>query len=154
MNVNVNAAPSQPPPGARPKVLVINDSPDFLTVMRELLTDEGGYEVATLDQSEGVVRQVSSTPPDLIILDVVFRSGPSGLEVAEQLAAAAETARIPVLFCTALSERDLAEDVRDLVTSRNQRIIYKPFDIEDLLSQVGDMLHQKDNLASTSMVSG
>jgi CheY-like chemotaxis protein len=152
MNAIANADPSQHVTASRPKILVINDSPEFLSVMRDLLTDEGGYEVATLDQSEGVVVQVTGAPPDLIILDIVFRRGPSGLEIAEELAAASETTGIPVLFCTARSEREIADDVRDLITSRNQRIIYKPFDIDDLLRQVGDMLHQKDNLASTSVV--
>src|SRR3712207_2730897 len=76
----------------RQKILVINDSPDFLTFMREFLTIEGGYEVATYDQSERVLEQVTSSPPDLIILDIVFRNGPSGLDVANQLAEAADAA--------------------------------------------------------------
>lgn len=124
----------------RQKILVINDSPDFLTFMREFLTDEGGYDVATLDQSEGVVEQVTSAPPDLIILDVVFRNGRSGLTVADELAAVAELANIPVLFCTALAERDLAADVRELAASRNQHIIYKPFDVGHLLDTLAKML--------------
>lgn len=122
------------------KILVINDSPDFLTFMREFLTLEGGYEVATLDQSEGVIEQVTSKPPHLIILDIVFRSGPTGYEVAEALAAAAETAGIPVLFCTALSERDVAEEIRQRVHADEQRILYKPFDVDVLLRIVGEML--------------
>src|SRR4051794_6016849 len=65
--------------GGAPKVLVVNDSPDFLAMMREVLTTEGGYEVATLDQSEGVVEQASAAPPDLIIIDIIFRGGHSGL---------------------------------------------------------------------------
>lgn len=122
------------------KILVINDSPDFLTFMREFLSLEGGYEVATLDQSEGVIEQVTSKPPHLIILDIVFRSGPTGYEVAEALAAAAETAGIPVLFCTALSERDVAEEIRERVHDGEQRILYKPFDVDVLLRIVGEML--------------
>src|SRR5688572_7589595 len=50
----------------RPKILVVNDSPDFLTFMREFLTLEGGYDVATLDQSEGIIEQVTSAPPDML----------------------------------------------------------------------------------------
>ena len=126
--------------GAPQKILVINDSPDFLTFMREFLTLEGGYEVATLDQSEGVIEQVTAKPPHLIILDIVFRSGPTGYDVAEALAAAAETAGIPVLFCTALSERDVAEEVRERVHVGEQRILYKPFDVDVLLRIVGEML--------------
>lgn len=130
---------------ASQKILVINDSPDFLTFMHELLTLEGGYEVATLDQSEGVIEQVTAKPPHLIILDIVFRNGPSGYEVAESLAAAAQTAGIPVLFCTALSERDVAEDIRERVQSNEQRILYKPFDVDVLLRIVGEMLGDEED---------
>lgn len=126
----------------RPKILVVNDAPDFLAFMREFLSLEGGYDVATLDQSDGVIEQVSSVPPNLIIIDVVFRGGHTGYEIADRLAIAAETADIPILFCTALSERDIPEEVRTLLEERGQRILYKPFDVEDLLIQVQEMLRQ------------
>jgi DNA-binding response OmpR family regulator len=125
---------------SRQKILVINDSPDFLEFMREFLTLEGGYEVATYDQSEGVLEQVTRTPPDLIILDIVFRRGRSGLEVAEELSTVAETTGLPVLFCTALSEREIADDARTIITARNQRILYKPFDVDELLRHVRELL--------------
>ncbi len=125
-----------------PKILVVNDSPDFLAFMREFLSIEGGYDVATLDQSEGVIEQVTSLPPDLIVIDVVFRGGRTGYEIADRLAAAAVSADIPVLFCTALSARDIPDEVRTLLDERGQRILYKPFDVEELLTNVQEMLRQ------------
>lgn len=132
--------PSSSERGSAPKILVINDSPDFLGLMREILVFEGGYDVATLDQSEGVVRQISSDRPDMVILDIVFRQPPDGLAVADRLAEADDTRDLPVLFCTALAERDIAEDVRQTIDSRNQRILYKPFEIDTLLDIVAEML--------------
>jgi CheY-like chemotaxis protein len=126
--------------GLRPKILVVNDSPDFLTFMREFLTLEGGYEVATLDQSEGVIEQVTSAPPDLLIIDIVFRGAYTGFDIADRLALAAETANIPVLFCTALFEREVPEHVRELLIKRRHRILHKPFDVDDLLAQLQEML--------------
>lgn len=124
------------------KILVINDSPDFLEMMRGVLALEGGYEVATLDQSEGVVRQISRDRPDMIILDIVFRQPPDGLALAASLAEADDTRDLPVLFCTARSERDITEAARREIDSRKQRILYKPFDIDVLLSIVAEMLGQ------------
>jgi CheY-like chemotaxis protein len=126
----------------RPKILVVNDSPDFLTFMREFLTLEGGYEVATLDQSEGVIEQVTASLPDLIVLDIVFRGQYSGYDVADRLASAAETAGIPILFCTALFEREIPDHVRGLLAERQQRILHKPFDVDDLLVHLQEMLLQ------------
>jgi two-component system OmpR family response regulator len=124
----------------RYKILVINDAPEFLTFMREFLTVEGGFEVATLDQSEGAVKQATNDPPDLIVLDIVFRYGPSGLQVAESLSITAETANIPVLFCTALSPREVDADTQELAAARNQRILYKPFDLDELLRNINELL--------------
>jgi CheY-like chemotaxis protein len=124
----------------RHKILVVNDSPDFLAMMREVLTDEGGYEVATLDKSEGVVREVSARLPDLLIIDILFREGRAGLVIAEELAAVAETAHIPVLFCTALARANIADDVWQLAEQRGHQVLFKPFDLDDLLRVVGELL--------------
>ena len=125
---------------ARPKILVVNDSPDFLTFMREFLTLEGGYEVATLDQSEGVIEQVTSAPPDLLIIDIVFRGAYTGFDIADRLASAADTANIPVLFCTALFEREVPDHVREVLIQRGHRVLHKPFDVDDLLTHLHEML--------------
>lgn len=140
MTANSTVAPEATATRSDAKILVINDAPDFLDFMREFLTLEGGYEVATLDQSEGVVEQVTSAPPDLIILDIVFHRGRSGLDVAESLSASADTAGIPVLFCTALAEREIPAEQLARIAQRDQRIIFKPFDVDDLLRDVEELL--------------
>lgn len=133
----------------RAKILVINDSPEFLQLMREILAVEGGYEVATFDQSEGVVHQVSCDRPDLVILDVVFHMPPDGLTVAAELAEAEHTRDLPVLFCTALGERDIAEEAHREIHSRNQRILFKPFEIDTLLDIVSEMLKSSATMSSS-----
>ena len=122
------------------KILVVNDSPDFLTFMREFLTLEGGYEVAILDQSNGVIEQVSGSLPDLVILDIALRGGRSGYDIADSLAGAAETAGIPILFCTALFEREVSAHLRAMIAERGQRILHKPFDVDELLTHIQEML--------------
>lgn len=134
--------PDAVPATGQSKILVINDSPDFLSFMREFLTLEGGYEVATLDQSEGVIEQVTAAPPDLVILDVIMRGAFTGYEIADRLANVATTASIPILFCTALFEREIPADVRSLLIRRGHRVLHKPFDVDDLLTHVIEMLPQ------------
>lgn len=147
-------SPTSSERGSAPKILVINDSPDFLGMMREILACEGGYDVATLDQSEGVVRQISSDRPDMVILDIVFRQPPDGLAIADRLAEADDTCDLPVLFCTALAERDIAEDARQRIDSRNQRILYKPFEIDTLLDIVAGMLARSQGTLSAQQAAG
>lgn len=136
---------------SRPKkILVVNDSPDFLALMREILSTEGGYDVATLDQSEGVVREVTASPPSLLIIDIAFRRGRSGFDIADELAAAADTALIPVLFCTALSRTAIPDAIWETATARNRRVLFKPFDIDDLLGVVAELLAGPQPAATAS----
>jgi CheY-like chemotaxis protein len=140
--------------GRRQKILVVNDSPEFLAMMREVLADEGGYEVATLDKSEGVVREATARPPHLLIIDILFREGRVGLAIAEELAAAADTARIPVLFCTALARSNISDDVWELIQQRQHQVLFKPFDLDDLLRVVGDLLAGHNRASSPLEVAG
>jgi len=58
------------------KVLVADDEPDILEIVRYKLEAEG-YEVATASNGEEALQKARSVKPDLIILDVMmpFRTG-------------------------------------------------------------------------------
>src|SRR5690606_16372126 len=91
-------------------------------------------------QSEGFLVQISTDRPDMVILDVVFRQPPTGPAIAASLAESDDTRDLPVLFCTALAEQNIAEEIRQEIASRNQRILFKPFELDELLTMVADML--------------
>ncbi len=92
----------------RPIVLVVDDTPDNLSLMSELLRDE--YRVKIANGGEKALRIAHAAPaPDLILLDVMM-PGIDGYEVCARLKASPTTRDIPIIFLTAKS--DVADETR------------------------------------------
>lgn len=89
----------------KPTILIVDDSPEYATILIETLCDDFSTLIAT--GGERALALARAEPaPDLILLDVVM-SGMSGYEVCARLKDDARSARIPVIFMTALdAEQD------------------------------------------------
>ena len=86
----------------RPVILVVDDTPDNLTLMAELLQDR--YAIKVANNGERALRVAAGTPPpDLILLDIMMPDM-DGLEVARRLRADPATRDIPFIFLTARSQ--------------------------------------------------
>jgi putative two-component system response regulator len=86
----------------KPQVLVVDDTPDNLALMSDLLRETCKVRVA--NSGERALRLLANgTLPDLILLDIMM-PGMDGYEVIRQLKANPTTRDIPVLFLTAKSE--------------------------------------------------
>lgn len=81
------------------RVLIVDDDPEVVKLFSFVLR-RAGYEVETAPGGEAALRQVGTSLPDLIVLDVMM-PGLDGYEVARQLRAQAETAAIPIVMLTA-----------------------------------------------------
>lgn len=85
----------------QPTLLVVDDTPDNLMLMADLLKDR--YRVKVANSGEKALRVVLGDPlPDLILLDVMM-PGLSGHEVAAQLKGDPRTRDIPIIFLTAMA---------------------------------------------------
>jgi putative two-component system response regulator len=88
----------------KPTILVVDDTPDNLTLMMELL--KGEYTVKLANNGERALKLAAMSPhPDLILLDIMM-PGLDGYEVCQRLKANPQTRDIPVLFLTAKSAVD------------------------------------------------
>jgi putative two-component system response regulator len=86
----------------RNTILVVDDSPDNLTLISQLLKDT--YHVKVANSGERAIRIArADRPPDLILLDIMMPVM-SGYEVCRQLKADPATAEIPIIFLTAMTE--------------------------------------------------
>ncbi|MGY3859205.1 response regulator [Aeromonas intestinalis] len=82
-------------------VLVVDDTPDNLMLMAELLRDK--YRVKLANNGEKALRILAGDPlPDLILLDIMM-PGLSGLQVAERLQQDGRTRHIPIIFLTSMA---------------------------------------------------
>ncbi|MCB1924518.1 MAG: response regulator [Gammaproteobacteria bacterium] len=86
---------------SRATILVVDDAPDNIDVLRGILAERYNVHAATSGQT--ALRLAERQTPDLILLDVMMPTM-DGYEVCRHLKAAAETAHIPVIFVTARCE--------------------------------------------------
>ena len=90
-----------PASGERPVVLVVDDNPENLTVIGELL--QGEFRVRAANSGARALALAQLVPaPDLILLDVMM-PGMDGHEVLRRLRSDSLTAEIPVIFVTAMT---------------------------------------------------
>ncbi len=84
----------------KPVVLVVDDSPESIDILRGALCDL--FQVKAAIHGRLALDLVAKAPPDLVLLDVMMPDM-DGYEVCERLKANPETAAIPVVFVTTLS---------------------------------------------------
>lgn len=91
----------------RPKLLLVDDEPTNLHVLRHILQQD--YRLLYARDGEKALQLALQEQPDLILMDVMM-PGLSGYEVCQRLKLDPHTRAIPVIFITAMSDtRDEAE---------------------------------------------
>ncbi|MBK9347806.1 MAG: response regulator transcription factor [Burkholderiales bacterium] len=85
-------------------VLIVDDVPDNLAVLHDAL-DESGYTVLVATSGAAALQRAEQAVPDIILLDAMM-PGMDGFEVARRLKALAQTAHIPIVFMTGLTETE------------------------------------------------
>jgi len=83
-------------------ILVVDDEPDFVSIVRKNLEKEGFDVQVAYDGVEGL-EKVRQTPPDLIVLDVMMPEK-DGYEMCSELKSDEKYADIPVLMLTAVAD--------------------------------------------------
>ncbi len=83
-------------------ILVIDDEPDILELVRFGLTQEG-FSVATAMSATDGLAEIDKRVPDLLVLDLMLPDM-SGTEVCRRIRGNAKTAALPVVMLTARSE--------------------------------------------------
>lgn len=119
---------------AAPRILVVDDTPALLDVIRTCLEEEG-YQVRTCLESRYAVALARAEPPDVIMLDVVMPEV-SGWEVLAALRQDAGFTRTPVIVCTAYVEEALGRLAELKGPDQHLGLLPKPFEVEELLEVV------------------
>lgn len=117
------------------RILVVDDEPQNIIVMREIL--KAGYTViAATDGAKALSLAQSATPPDLIMLDIMM-PGIDGYEVLRRLRADPRTAGLPVILVTA---KDRIDDKLTGYELGSSDYITKPLDPVFVLNIVRKLL--------------
>ena|SRR5579872_4659247 len=128
------------------RILVVNDTQEILELFRMVLEEEGGYEVILAGFPIQEIDDIEDIKPDLIILDLVFGSEKTGMQMLQMLKMKRPTSTIPVIICTAAL--DLVREQEGYLTSQGVHLIYKPFDIDHLMTNVKRLLESHEHVSS------
>jgi two-component system cell cycle response regulator len=126
---------AQPESGPPARILVVDDEPQNLELMEAMLISSG-YEVSLASRGEEAITLAHEQKPDLILLDLMM-PGLSGFEVCARIKGDRETASIPVLFVTALSQ---ISDKERALAAGGDDFLSKPFHQAELLARVEALL--------------
>ncbi len=115
----------------RGNILIVDDLPDNLRLLRDTLSAQG-YKVRSATTGAMAIRAAQSPTTELILLDVKLPDL-DGYEVCKQLKSDEQTEDIPIIFLSALN--DTSNKVQGLAAG-GVDYISKPFQVEEVLARV------------------
>jgi CheY-like chemotaxis protein len=120
-----------------PRILVVDDTPALLDIIRKALEEEG-YSVRTCLESRYAVEMAQEWRPEVIMLDVVMPEV-SGWDVLAQLRAYPSFARTPVIVCTAYVAEAMGRLAELKGPDQHLGLLPKPFELDELIEVVGSV---------------
>jgi len=117
------------------KILVVDDDPVAVRLMKLSLTAEGFQVVTALSALEGL-RAVQTQRPDLILLDIMMPDM-DGVEMCRHLRSRPDTGDIPIVFLTAKTQLD--DKIKGLQAGGDDYIT-KPAEPREIVARVEAVL--------------
>lgn len=113
-------------------VLIVDDVPDNLAMLHDAL-DAAGYMVLVATNGEAALARAAQAQPDIVLLDALM-PGMDGFEVARRLKANPQTAPIPIVFMTGLTE---TEHLIAALAAGGVDYVTKPIKPAEVLARMG-----------------
>jgi DNA-binding response OmpR family regulator len=121
------------------RIAIVEDEADLASLLDYNLSHHG-YETQVLSGSEGALKALEASKPDLIVLDVML-PGMDGFELCRAIRQSTVLARTPVLFLTARS--DEVDRVLGLEIGGDDYMT-KPFSTRELIARVRAHLRREE----------
>lgn len=115
------------------KILVVDDEPKLVRLVREVLTATG-FSVLATGRGDEAIEMVALEQPDLVLLDIVLTGEIEGYEVARRVR---EFSDVPIIMLTAKARES---DVLRGFEAGTDDYITKPFNSKELLARVRAIL--------------
>lgn len=112
------------------KIGLVDDSVVLRTAIKNVLESFGYEVILEAGTSADLFRQLESSQPDLLLLDVFFPTE-NGLDILARLRK--QYPAIKVLMVTGLKQETIATEAKRLGADG---VLYKPFDTDELINTI------------------
>ncbi len=124
--------------GAKPKVLMVDDEVDYLTLLKLKLVNEG-FDVVATDNAEEALTLMAQEKPDLAVADVIM-PGMDGIAMFRKMRdAGGDLADIPLIF---LSGRDDTRVKVEALYLGAEDFLIKPVDLKELAARIRNIIRR------------
>ncbi len=117
----------------RPKILLVDDDVDLVTVMRGVLESKAYQVIVAYNGQEGL-EKARKEKPDLVVLDILMPVA-DGFVFADQFRKDPSLAKVPVIALTSFSQA-----LGEAVPFEVSEYVRKPIKPKDLLAKVEKFL--------------
>jgi two-component system phosphate regulon response regulator PhoB len=119
--------------------MIVEDEPDLVRLV-EFNLHQAGFETVSFDRCKEALSSASSTPPDLVLLDLMLPDG-SGSDVCRTLKNDPKTRHVPVIMVTAKGEE--VDRVVGFELGADDYVV-KPFSMRELVLRVKAILRRAE----------
>ena len=118
------------------KIFLVEDDPGIREVLEMVLSSEN-YEVQTFSTVTAFAQRDTNVNPDLYLFDVSLPDG-SGIDLCNEIKKNINNINVPVIIMSAHAQPKYINDA-----CQPDEFISKPFDIDNLLLKVHEILEKK-----------
>lgn len=125
-----------------PRILIVEDNPDLLAILRELLGQQ--YEVATARRGEDAITIAQTFRPNLVLLDLNL-PGIDGIETGKWIKRDMAPEHVPIMALTAMAGVGEAEAI--LSCGCCDAYMAKPASLPDIRAKVHELISLSSSAA-------
>jgi CheY-like chemotaxis protein len=122
-----------------PKILVVDDDPDFVSATKIIL-EKNNHEVISAPNGDAGYRRAREDKPDLVILDVIMDTVLDGLSVSQRMHDDPDLREVPIIMVTSIANTDYAELFPTDEFIYINAFLSKPISADELIRQVNKYL--------------
>jgi CheY-like chemotaxis protein len=119
-------------------IVIVEDNEQIAELIKDTLNAEPDYQAVAVNDGALALEVIRSVKASLILMDIKL-PGLDGLQLYDVLQANEATRHIPVIFLTA------NYDSSEFQKRRIKQYIAKPFDLDELLTRVGEVCRANDS---------
>jgi len=95
-----------------PKILVVDDDPDFVLVCRMILEAEG-YQILEASSGSKALEVMRQEKPNLVLLDIMMSTTLEGVDVNKEMEADPNLREVPVVMISSIATSEYAAEFPD-----------------------------------------